>query len=289
VLRDANNNTVSVTDPLTMRSDSVTEITSDAKNWYDGLLVSVQKRPTKIGWLQWGFNGSYTLAKTLSYANDDQIPFREFRQADVVMGGNNLRLEKGYAPTDERHRFVFYGVFGFPWDITVSPIWTIGSSVPMDPVVPSIAGGSRLPILPRNSLGRDIQNGTQLNAAIQAWNALPACPSPPFTTPNTLPCNVGGALPLLANPDIEFGDDFHSLDMRVNKAFTWRERHKFELIGEVFNLFNVTKIRGFNRANYSGFDNAITSTNFDKPLSTAGGFFGAGGPRAFQFAFRYSF
>lgn len=283
-LRDASNTPVMVTDPLTGRSDTVTEITSDAKTWFDGLLMALQKRPTRFiddEW-SWGFNLSYTLSKTFSYANDDQIPFREFRQADVVMGGNNLRLEKGYAPTDERHRFVFFGVFGMPWDITVSPIWTIGSSVPMDPVVPVIAGGSRLPILPRNSLGRDIQNGSQLNDAIATWNGLPTC------APGVFPCNTGVILPLV-DPTLRFGDDFNSLDLRASKVFTWQERHKFELIGEVFNLFNVTNIRGFNRANYSGFDNNITSMSFNAPLSTAGGFFGSGGPRAFQFAIRYSF
>jgi hypothetical protein len=141
-------------------------------------------------------------------------------------------------------------------------------------------------------LGREIQNVGQLNAAIQTWNALPLCSTNPF------PCNSSGpgarnvrlTLPSVTLPaSTEFGDDFNSFDLRVAKAFTFAERHELRLIAEVFSLFNVTNIRGFNNNNYSGFNNDITASNFLRPSRTAGGFFGSGGPRAFQFAVRYSF
>lgn len=64
---------------------------------------------------------------------------------------------------------------------------------------------------------------------------------------------------------------------------------QLRFITEVINLFNITNIRGFNNNNYSGFNNNITSASFNQPLATAGGFLGSGGPRAFQFALRYSF
>jgi hypothetical protein len=276
-----------VTDPLTGRSDSVTNIEPSAKTWYDGLLVSLQKRPTRHGNWGYGFNINYTLSKTLNYSQDDQIPFREFRQADVVftLNGaplNNLRLEKGYSSADERHRFVLFGVFEVPYDIAISPILTVASSVPIDSSVTGLAGGARLPILARNALARDVRNGSELNTVIQQWNALPLCGGPIGS-----PCRIGSPLPLV-DPDLKFGDTFNALDVRVTKAFFYKERHRFELIGEVFNLFNITNIRGFNR-DYSGFNNVINSSGFNQPLRTAGGFFGSGGPRAFQFAFRYSF
>ncbi len=255
-----------VTDPLTGRTDSVTNVEPSAKVWYDGLLVSLQKRPTRHGRWGYGFNVNYTLSKTFNYFDDDQIPFRTFQQADVLLGTNNLRLEKGFAPTDERHRLVFFGVFELPYDFSVSPIWTLSSDVPINPT----AGGlAHLPFLPRNSLGRDIRTVGELNAALTA----------------------NGFTPVLTNldPDTKFGDSFNALDVRVTKTFSYRERHRFELIGEVFNLFNITNIRGFNNANFSGFFNDVTQPNFNEPARTAGGFFGAGGPRAFQFAFRYSF
>jgi hypothetical protein len=286
-----------VTDPLTGRSDQVTNIESSAKSWYDALLISLQKRPTGGPDFRWGFNVNYTLSKTLNFSNDDQIPFNGAEdQVDLIERSSNLRLEKGYAPTDERHRLVFYGVFDVPWRITISPIWTISSHVPMDSLVPALS--ARLPILPRNALGRDIPSGTQLNAAIDSWNSLPTCTA---AVPSPSPCNANGPPPKPGvnpgrltlqhvDPNLKFGDDFNSLDLRVTKTWTFfNEQQKLQFISEVFNLFNITNIRGFNNNNYSGFNNDITSPSFNQPLRTAGGFFGSGGPRAFQFALRYSF
>ena len=281
----------SVTDPSNGRTDSVFNIESTAKSWYSGLLASVQRRMVKYGNWGFAFNANYTLSKTFNYSNDDQIPFNGAEdQVSLIVGSNNPRIEKGFSPTDERHRFNLYGVIELPWQFSVSPIWTWSSNVPMDSLVPALA--ARLPILRRNALGREIQNVGQLNAAIQTWNALPLCSTNPF------PCNSSGpgarnvrlTLPSVTLPaSTEFGDDFNSFDLRVAKAFTFAERHELRLIAEVFSLFNVTNIRGFNNNNYSGFNNDITASNFLRPSRTAGGFFGSGGPRAFQFAVRYSF
>jgi hypothetical protein len=68
-------------------------------------------------------------------------------------------------------------------------------------------------------------------------------------------------------------------------------------MGEAFNIFNVTNILGSSNLNYSGFANTLSSdssnpnlsSSFGKPVSTAGGVFGSGGPRAFQFAMRLKF
>jgi hypothetical protein len=173
--------------------------------------------------------------------------------------------------------------------------------VPIDSFVPSL--GSRLPILPRNALGREIKTGAELNAAIDLWNSLPSC-GPALPAP--FPCNPDPNPPgsplrtLLAhtNPNQTFGDWFNSLDIRLTKSFSIGERQQLQLIGEVFNIFNITNIRGFFNTSYSGFNNNISTFDPTNPgklspvgtrISTAGGFFGSGGPRAFQFAARYTF
>jgi hypothetical protein len=275
-----------VTDPLNPAAgtQNVTVIDSAAKSWYDGLLVSVQKKVTGRGPVKWGFNMNYTLSKSFSFANDDQIPFNGAEDAvNVLFKTNNLALEKGYSPTDERHRWVFYGTFEVPWGVSIAPIWTISSSVPMDSLVPALS--ARLPNIRRNALGRDIQNGAQLLTAIAAYNALPSCATAP---PG--PCNAGAVVPGSSiTPGTQFGDNFNSLDLRVTKTFKIGERQRVQFISEVFNLSNTTNIRGKNNNNYSGFNNDITSSTFNQPITTAGGFFGSGGPRAFQFALRYSF
>jgi hypothetical protein len=72
---------------------------------------------------------------------------------------------------------------------------------------------------------------------------------------------------------------------------------------EIFNLFNVTNILGSSNTNYSGFTNVLVrdgddplnapsylkSSSFGRPVSTAGGVFGSGGPRAAQLAVRVVF
>jgi hypothetical protein len=103
-----------------------------------------------------------------------------------------------------------------------------------------------------------------------------------------LPVSVTGPLPLVSSK-LKFGDDFNSFDMRISRTFHFKEPHSLQAVAEVFNLFNITNIRGTTNRNYSGFSNTIDSPTFNQPLETAGKFFGAGGPRAFQFALRYTF
>ena len=283
-----------VTDPLTGISDNVTLATSAAKSWYDGLLVSLQNRPVRLGKFTYLFNASYTLSKTLDYSDDDQVPsYNAVEEINLAEGTAGLAREKGYAATDERNRLTLYGNIDMPWGFSLSPIYTYGSGVPADTLVPgltTITGSTedaRLPILPRNALGRDVKNSNQLNQYINTYNALPVCPAP-------APCRAGSQLQNV--PDgIDFYSPFRSLDMRLKKSIAIRERIHLDLIAEAFNLFNATNVRGFSNSNFSGRNitlNPVGSGNdssFFAPVGTAGGFFGSGGPRAFQFAVRLGF
>ena len=295
-----NNGPCLITDPATGISDSVTILDSSAKSWYDGLLASVNHRPSNVGHVSYQYNISYTLSKTFDYSNDDQLENgNKDEQVNLVQGTAGLRREKGYSLTDERHRLTFYGEAKLPYGFSIAPIYTFGSGVPADTFIPGTASsrtgsvGSRLPLLPRNAIGRDIKNSNQLNAVIQKWNALPSCPVA------TGACNQGGKLALVP-ADVNYFSPFSSIDLRLQKAFVLREGMSLHLIGEGFNLFNEVNVRGTSNANFAGRDISISSaasfqgapavqTTFYKPVSTAGGFFGSGGPRAFQFAARLEF
>ncbi len=285
-----------ITDPATGISDTITMEDSSAKSWYDGLLVSLAHRPGKIGWLGYEYNISYTLSKTLDYSDDDQLYNSNLdEQVNLVEGTAGLRKEKGYALSDERHRLTLYGEGTLPHGFSFAPIYTFGSGVPADTFLPSTANqatgatGSRLPLLSRNALAREIKNSDQLNAVINHWNALPPCPG-------AYPCNSGG--PINNVPaGINFFSPLSSLDLRLRKMFVIRENVKFSLLGEGFNLFNQVNVRGFDKANFAGRDVSIgpqqqsapVQANFYQAVSTAGGFFGSGGARAFQFAARLEF
>jgi outer membrane receptor protein involved in Fe transport len=253
----------SVFNPVVGGPDSVTNLESSVKTKYDGLLLTLEKRFSQ----RYQFRASYTLSKAFNYANDDQIPF-----SNGPIDTDNMQLEYGPTPNDQRHRFTFAGVAELPYDIQLAPILTLASSVPIDILLPD--GSRRVPQLQRNAGARLFHTGAELNAFLSEINAARG---------------VGGqALPLV-DDSLRFGDGYSSFDLRVSKTFKVGERVRIQPVAEVFNLFNVTNVLGFSKSNYSGFGNTLGSPNFGKPVTTAGGVFGSGGPRAFQFAARVTF
>ncbi len=147
----------------------------------------------------------------------------------------------------------------------------------MDILMPD--GSMRVPTLDRNAGGRRFDNAGELNRYLGELNAAGGVD--------------GVLLPL---------DDFSSLDLRVSKVFSLGERTSVEAIVEVFNVFDTTNILGVSTVNYSGYANVLArdsedpsdpgylrSSSFGKPVTTAGGVFGSGGPRAVQLGVRFQF
>ena len=264
-----------VFNPVVGGPDFVKNIESSVKTKYDGLLVSFDGRHSRFS-----FRASYTLSKSFNYANDDQIPF-----SNGPVDPTNLQLEYGPAPNDQRQRFAFAGVFDAPYGLRLAPLWTVASGVPMDILLPD--GSARVPGLQRNAGGRLFRTGAELNAYLARLNAATADPA--------------RRLPLVSD-DARFSDSFNSFDLRVSRPFKLGERLTVEPVAEVFNLFNVTNVLGVSNVNYSGYSNVLArdsndpsspgylrSDSFGRPVTTAGGVFGSGGPRAFQFAARVTF
>jgi hypothetical protein len=263
-----------VFNPVVGGPDRVVNIESSAKTSYDALLVSLDHRAVNRS-----LNLAYTLAKSSNYANDDQIPF---------LGGpidpDDLARENGPSPSDRRHRFVASGSQRLTGDVTVSGMWTISSGVPMDIMMPD--GSTRIPVIQRNAGARQFKTAADLNTFISTLNAGGG---------------INGTRLPLVSPDARFTDSFNSLDLRVSRPFALGTT-RIEPMLEVFNLLNVTNILGISNVNYSGFSNVLVrdsedptaagylkSSRFGLPVTTAGGVFGSGGPRAMQLAVRVSF
>ena len=263
-----------VYNPVIDGPDRVVNLESSVKTHYDALLVSAERRGARLG-----FRTAYTLAKAFNYANDDQIPF-----ASGPIDPTNLRLEYGPTPNDQRHRFTLAAWMEGPAGVRVAPMLTLASGVPMDILMPD--GQSRVPAFQRNAGGRQFTTGGDLNRAISDLNAAGG---------------VAGQMLPLVRDDVRFGDGFSSLDVRVSRPFMWG-RLRVEPIVELFNVFNVTNVLGTSVQNYSGYANVLVrdssdptdpgylrSSRFGQPVSTAGGVFGSGGPRALQLAVRAAF
>ena len=167
----------------------------------------------------------------------------------------------------------------------LSALWTLASGVPMDILMPD--GRTRIPVLQRNAGGRQFRTADELNDFIAGVNAGGGV--------------NGQSLPLVSD-EARFNDSFNSLDMRLSRAFNPGRQVRIDALLEVFNLFDVTNVLGVSTRNYSGFSNALVrdsndpahpgflrSSSFGRPVTTAGGVFGSGGPRAFQLGVRVSF
>ena len=265
-----------VFNPVVGGPDRVVNIESSARTRYDALLLSLD-RPFAGGH---GLRAGYTLAKAFNYANDDQIPF-----LNGPIDPNDLRREFGPTPNDRRHRFVASGQTRLPGGIDVSGLLTLSSGVPMDIMMPD--GRTRVPVFQRNAGGRQFRTARELNSYITSLNASGG---------------VNGVLLPLVSDAARFTDRFTSLDLRVSRPFSVGARVRVEPMVEVFNLFNATNVLGVSNVNYSGFSNVLVrdsdepgtseylrSSQFGQPVSTAGGVFGSGGPRAVQLAARVAF
>ena len=265
-----------VENPVVGGPDRVINLESSVGTRYDALLASLEKR--------WGseqqLRVSYSLARARNYANDDQIPF-----GTGPIDPNDLEREYGPTPNEQRHRLVLSGSFLLPAELRLSGIWTIASGVPMDILMPDAS--RRVPTLSRNAGARELETASELNAYITSLNASGGIDGVP--------------LPLVRE-DALFSDGFDSLDLRLSRRFALTKSLSLEAIVECFNVFNVTNILGVSKTNYSGFTNVLArdssdpsdpgflrSSSFGRALTTAGGVFGSGGPRAFQLGLRAQF
>jgi hypothetical protein len=265
-----------VFNPVVGGPDRVVNLESSARTKYDALMLSFERRYGG----GWGARAGYTWSKAFNYANDDQIPF-----ANGPVDPNDLRREYGPTPNDRRHRFTLSGIVDLPLGLQLSGVWTVSSGVPMDIIRPD--GQSRVPVLQRNAGGRQFTSAGELNDFLRDLNAAGG---------------IGGQLLPLVEDDALFNDSFNSVDLRLSKSFQFQGGVRLEGLVEVFNLFNVTNILGTTNLNYSGYANVLVrdsndpsdpgylrSSGFGRAVTTAGGVFGSGGPRAFQLGGRVVF
>lgn len=256
-------------------SNYVIEVASGGKMSYDGLLISATSRM----WKNLQFQFSYTLARMSTISDDEYDTRAELDAADPLKG-------YGASGNQDTHRIVVNGMYQLPRGFQVSGIFTYASGLPFNIVTyrDFLLDGvpfDRFPLLPRNAGGREVRTGAELNRWITIFNTS----NDPAIAAMRQNCNC--TLPLV-DPNLKFTDNFINLDLRFSKTFSIG-KFQVEPIVEIFNFFNVTNIRGTDSGSLSGYVTNMESPDFGKPISTAGGAFGQGGPRAIQFALRFKF
>ena len=147
-------------------------------------------------------------------------------------------------PNDERHRFVFSGVFEMPWGLQVAPVFQAASARPYDGIegqdVLGIGSGrGNYNIVVLNSDPSNLKSTLGFSNA-----ALRDCLF------NTKTCHAIGF-------DKLRGDPFINMDLRVAKNLKFGERMNLQLLAQFFDLFN--------RANFgNNFSGNIQSSQFLK-------------------------
>jgi Carboxypeptidase regulatory-like domain len=190
---------------------------------------------------------------------------------------DNLLENTGPLPTDVTHLLNIAGVIRLPRQLEASVNFAYTSTPPFSAYVGGIdlnGDGIRDDLLPGtkvNAFNRSMSRA-DLERLVAAFNQTRAGSKDA----------QGKPIPTLTLPNhYTFDDNFHSLDLRLTRSFTFRERWRLSLIGEVFNLYN--------KANLTGYSGDLTTGGFGQPTNRVPQIFGSGGPRAFQLATRISF
>jgi Carboxypeptidase regulatory-like domain len=252
---------------------------SSANYRYTGLHVRVDKRFSE----RYQFTASYALSR--------------FTGFNEVINFDNLFEADGYQGPDRTHRFTFSGILELPkysggsalmkglmnsWQVSL-----ISQMVSKPPLNANIGadidgdGNSTTP-LPGTffrSFGRSV-DADKLRDLVDLYNAdlerrTQQLGYRPRTSKNEI------LNPILLPDEFDSGDTFFTQDVRLTRLIRFSERYQLSLIGEVFNLFNIS--------NLGGYDSGLLSGRFGKPSNRVGQVFGSGGPRAFQFAARFRF
>jgi len=231
-----------------------------ARQTYTAMLVKADKRFSK----RYQFTASYAL-----------------QSEKGVNGIQNLsNYASTWGPQAARQLLNVVGIVDLPWGFQIGLISTNSTRGPIMPVISGFdingngSGSTPLPGLSYNCLNEGCGR-SDLEAAIANWNAN-------FAGKKDLSPNGGKTLPTLALPsNYRLGRPFDSQDLRLTKTFVLKERYKFAVLAEMFNVFNYQNFTGFNYDPNSGV--------FGIPTQRAGQTFGSGGPRAVQLGARVSF
>jgi hypothetical protein len=249
---------------------SVNAQLSNGNSSYNAMNVELKRR--------FANNMTFQASYTWSHSIDDSSDLQTLLIAQDV---RRFDLEKSDSLFDQRHRFVFSGVWASPgawrggngWqrflaDFTIAPIIEISSGRPFNIITNVDTNNDQSTQTDRPSVNPD---GT-------------------LCQPGTLGCIT----PLITNGEFSIGNlgrnmglthSYASFDLRVTRAIRFGERFRLDLIAEGFNLFNR-----FNEASATPF---LADVNAVNERSGNGRYFSrstaAYDPRQFQFGIKLNF
>ncbi len=245
----------------------ITFWTPGGKTTYNGLLVKADKRFAR----RYQFTASYALTDQHGYAGTIY---------------NLDRWNDSWAPQLARQSLNISALVDLPWGFQIGLFSAMSSRSPQMAFVTGVdltgsgVATTPLPGLDFYCLNRGCGKQDVINA-VNNWNSTYAGKKDAR----------GQAIPSLILPtNFDFGRAFDSQDIRVTKTVTVKERYKFAVFGEMFNVLNYFNPSGYNYNIDQKSANPATQTfNFGQPSQRTGQVFGSGGPRAVQIGGRFTF
>jgi hypothetical protein len=246
-------------------SGAFSTYTNGARGLYEGMLVSLRKTMSH----HFQFMASYAL--------------QTLRNSSTVVDLNHL--DSGYGPTLARQNINVSGVanlkYGFDVAFNSSAITRAPVSYTTNGIDLSGTGAtssSPLPGLPVRgwfSHQQVIDAVTNFNALYAGKTAANGSTIPTYVLPATF--QTAG------RPQV-------SQDLRLTKTFRFEKRVSLSLYGEVFNIFNVANLSGYNYSlDRKASPGAAQSYTLGQPTARASQVFLSSGPRAEQVGARISF
>jgi hypothetical protein len=209
---------------------------------FDALILRARRRMSK----GIDFNFSYTLSRGYSNIGDSA----DALDANLIQdAGNPFDDPKVFGPnrlTDARHRLSASAVLQIPGDVQVSPIFIFRSALPV-----------------ATTQGLDLNaDGTNNEIPDRAFAYNPADP--------THPLDIGAC----ETWNCARGYRFTQTNLRASRAFKLgSSRARVDVIGEIFNLFNVENPTGFTTRRLNGSIAApVPNATFMQPTAFAGDF-----------------
>jgi hypothetical protein len=242
---------------------AITVWTDQGRSIYEAMLVKLAKR--------FGHHYSFTASYALQRETGENV-------------WNTLNFMAGYGQLLPHHNFNFSGLVQLKWGFELSLNSSFISPAPVEPTISNLdlpgtapSGSSEpLPGLKYNCLNAGCGSAS-LITFVKAFNSQYA------GTRNA----QGQVISPVQVPtdDFKLSNPIVSQDLRLTKTFTIKERYKFLVLGEAFNILNIGNATG---QSYT-LDATGASQVFGIPTQRVNQTFGSGGPRAFQVAGRFSF
>ncbi len=238
---------------------------------YNGMLVKLDKRFAQ----RYQFTASYALQN--QHGNNGLI--------------NGDNWNQSYGPQGSRHVLNISGIVDLKYGFNLGIISATSSVGPAMVFVNNYdAGGSTggtassaLPGLDYNCINR----GCGKDDVIRAVNDFNTNISKNGTAKDVR----GNTISALALPStFDFGRTFQSQDIRLTWGHTLKEKYKFTIFAEMFNVLNYQNLGGVNTTIDAKTANSAAQTfAFGQYTQRAGQVFGSGGPRALQVGARFQF